>query len=495
MLVRLNKIFNSGWAIFLIAGMMPLAWNFWNIGLMRQLPDADLRLRHGVTVATSDDVSYLRPAEELLARIKGEAYTESVVVRSPGYGVLYMLPRSLFEPATALGLLTFLQVFLFAASVVLLWHTLQVMGINGKILWACTLIIAMMPTFHGFLFYTLTEAVTPAYVLICLASALLLWRTGERRWLWIGGSAWCILTLTRPILLWAGLPLLWVVLHGPRGLVRGAVLLLLACLPTVIWWLGESHRSGMLLSPHPVYRPESNSLFRPTHRAFWDLAKSWGMRGDHFHSIMEQGFHSALEGSIGFAAAEAFIADAPDGHLSYEQQAMIKAAFHEWQVFTSTIHAPLVEQGALFETRRYEEEERIVARLDEVARSYRRDHPFTYHFQVPLRVLKDMLLHSNLNLYMFQHTYRGTIPVEALRWASLIIHVCLLMLVFLVPWMAFPAPLRIAAVLALLYLGFLAYVQRGVEERYTLPVLHLCVLFGAAIAQRYFPSRDRSGSA
>ena len=46
------------------------------------------------------------------------------------------------------------------------------------------LLFAVMPTFHGFLFHTITEGVTPALSLVVLCSALLAQRSG--RWLWVG---------------------------------------------------------------------------------------------------------------------------------------------------------------------------------------------------------------------------------------------------------------------------------------------------------------------
>ena len=122
------------------------------------------------------------------------------------------------------------------------------------------------------------------------------------------------------------------------------------------------------------------------------------------------------------------------------------------------------------------EEQRIVDRIGEVTHAYRGEHPLRYHVLVPLHVLRTLIAHSNLNLYLFQHTLRGHWWMELLRWCSALAHITLLLGVFLAPWWRMDATVRGAAFGAALYVIYLAYVQRGVEERYTLPVLHLAVL-------------------
>jgi hypothetical protein len=460
--------------LFLLAIVCSLSWNFWNIGIMRHLPDAAVKLRNDRTVATADDVSYLKPAEDLLHRLKNEPIEEAPVIRSPGYGIWYFLFRTVADPPFALSLIAMLQVLLFALSVVLLHFTLERYGIPIRIVNFLTIAFAILPTFQGFLFYTLTEGITPAYVLITVCSTALMSISKNVRWQIIGTITWLLLLLTRPILGWAGLPLL--LLKDRHEMKWRKWLPWLAPMPLLLWIGVESWKSGHLISPHPVYRPEAINVYRPPHAAFWDLGKSWGLTAVQFHSMMEHAFHTALEcGSVdGFA--EEFITTAPPSHLSEDQKIEIQKAFDLWQRFTCTTHAAVLESGKYFPARSFAEENEIVQKLDRVKWQYRWDHPIHYALVVPSRVVKQMILHSNLNLYMFQHTYRGLWWMETLRWLSLIIHVILLGSIFIIPWLKIPLPLRIAACFALLYLLYLAFIQRGVEERYTLPVLHLAVL-------------------
>ncbi len=475
--------------IVLLALVCAFTWNAWNLHVMRQLPDHHVRLRNDRTVATADDVSYLKPAEDLLRGSNGDPIEPSLIIRSPGYGIWYFLFRIVADPPLALSLIAILQVLLFAASVGMLHFSLERSGVPLSITNFFSIAFAILPTFQGFLFYTLTEGVTPAYILFCVCSAILFSIEGNKRWLALGTIAWCLLLLTRPILGWAGLPLL-LVGRTHRGSIRWMPWI--APIPLLIWMGHESLKSGYLISPHPVYRPEAINVYRPPHAAFWDLGKSWGLTAVPFHNLMEHAFHTALICEPIDGLAEEFIQSAPPGHLSGTQQTAIRSAFRQWQQFTCSTHAPILAQGTLFPSTSFKEEQQIVNALRELTWQYRSEHPVQYALIVPMRVVKQMILHSNLNLYMFQHTYRGVWWMESLRWISLIVHVVLLSSIFIIPWMKIPRVLRIAAFFALLYLIYLAFIQRGIEERYTLPVLHLAMLLLPFGLQRYF---DRSTTA
>ncbi len=269
------KFYKGTVLLFLLALVSAFGWNSWNIAAMRDLPDAGQRLRAEFTVATADDVSYLRPVDELL---EGMA-EDTPAVRPPGYGIWYLILRLFLDPNDAVILIALLQVVLFAASVALLYYTLQAFGIPPLIRAGSVLLFAILPTFQGFLFYTLTEGVTPAYVLICVCCALMFHQRGDQKWLIAGTMTWALLLLTRPVLGWAGLPLLVAAYfarsgHGSR---KAGITVALATLPLFGWVGYESITSGYFTGLHPVYRPDATNVFRPTHKAFWELAKSWGM--------------------------------------------------------------------------------------------------------------------------------------------------------------------------------------------------------------------------
>jgi hypothetical protein len=469
-------------AVFLLALLTPWVWNTWNLAAIRDNGKADQLLRADRTLATADDHSYLAPMDDLLAAwgvIAPTGHPVKAEFRTPGYGLWYLLFRSMLSEQVALVALRSFQLLLFALTALMLWHTLERFGIRPWIRTVSVLVCVAMPTFSGFLYYTLTEAVTPALCVLLLCDSLLYHRDGKRRELLVGVALWALLILTRPVLAWAGLPLVVAVLLRSEHRVHWRTVLVvtsIAAAPTLLWWGVNMARYGGPLSLHPVYVPESTTIFRPTHRAFWELAKSWGMHGDRFHGIMEGAHRAALHGDTSVGHALEFISTAPVGHLDATKQEALMDVFQRWQHFTATAHAEVLRSGSSFPRGPIAEEHQIVQDIDAITSVYRHDHALRYHVVVPLGVLRQLIVHSNLNLYLFQHTYRGQWWMEGLRWASLMLHVALFMGLFVCVFWA-PSPvLRAVAIGAWLYIGYLAYEQRGVEERYTLPVLHLAMV-------------------
>ena len=99
------------------------------------------------------------------------------------------------------------------------------------------------------------------------------------------------------------------------------------------------------------------------------------------------------------------------------------------------------------------------------------------HVAVPLRLFRSASFHSNLSMYMFQHSYRGRWWMEAMRAMFLILHfLCCLSFMGIL----FLKNDRLNKVIFGLTVGayffYLCYIFRGLEERYTLPILPLMLL-------------------
>lgn len=480
--------FRTHLLLALLALLCAQGWNRWNIAAMQAHPFARFNVRDGRALLATDDASYLQDADRLLgARADLESSrVQGPVLRAPGYGLFYLLPRLVLDPLPAVSALVWMQCLLFALSVALLWETLLRFHVAAWIRWTVILLLAVMPTFHGFLFHTLSEGVTPTLSLFLVCCALLDAVSARRRWLYAGLLVWSMLMFTRPALLWTGLALLPGLLR--LGMARAAVFSSLALAPMLCWWILNCVRANDVVSLHPVHWAGAPGIDRPVHGAFWELAKSWGARGDDFHAAMETGYQAAIRCDTASRYADAFIALAPEGMLSAELETETRKAYHRWQRFNCEALAPALvrEQGTIPVTTRTEQG--ILFTLEHVTKAWRAEHAFHHQVKVPLRVLKQLVAHSNLNLWMFQQTWRGQPAMEALRWFSAIVHASLLVAAALAFLFRVPLPMRVLSLGCALYLFYLAYVQRGVEERYTLPVLFIgvaCAAFGmAAEAQR-----------
>lgn len=481
----LNR-FRTHLLLGLLAFLAAQGWNRWNLAVMRATPAAHDGMIDGRVVKAVDDASYLVPVDEWLGDRPDKASEplgNRPDLRPPGYRLWYLLPRLVLDPLPALSALTVMQCLLYALAVMLLWETLVMQGIAGWIRWCVVLAFAVMPTFHGFLFHTLTEGVTPSIALIVLCSALMA-QAGSRRWLLIGLAGWSLLMVTRPALMWVGLALV----PALRALqpMRAASFVLLAFLPMLGWWATNMVRAQGFIGLHPIYRADEPGINRPTHGAFWELAKSWGARGEDFHPVMEDAYRAALRCDTG-SAADRFLALAPEGLLTSVQRAALERAFRDWEHYTCFDLAPALESPTGTVPFTTPLEHSIIARVEAITREWRSAHPFHHHVRVPLRVLRAMVGHSNLNLWLFQHHLRGKAWVEALRLLSALVHVILIAAAALAFLLRVPMPVRLISFGCAAYLFYLAYVQRGVEERYTLPVLFI----GVACAAFVVNSRNR----
>lgn len=470
--------------IALVALLCAQGWNRWNIAAMQAHPFARFNVRDGRALLATDDASYLQGVDKMLgARTDLEhPRVQGPVLRAPGYGLLYLLPRLMLDPLPAISALLWMQCLLFAFAVALLWETMLRFKVDAWIRWTWIGLLAVMPTFHGFLFHTLSEGVTPSLSLILLCCTLLDAASTRRRWLLAGLAVWSMLMFTRPALLWAGIALLPGLLRV--GTARAAGLAVLALAPMLSWWALNCVRANDLVGLHPIYWEGAPGINRPVHGAFWDLAKSWGTRGDDFHAAMEAGYQAAIRCDTASRYADAFVALAPKNLLSAQSETETRQAFNRWQRFNCEELAPALtsERGTIASTTR--SEQRILFSLESITVEWRRAHWLHHHAIVPFRVLKQMIAHSNLNLWIFQQTWRGKPAMEALRWFSAMVHAALLLTATLAFLLRVPAPVRLLSFGCAAYLLYLAYVQRGVEERYTLPVLFLGAVCAAFVIQQ-----------
>lgn len=470
--------------LFVLAFACAQGWNRWNIAVMLRSPAA-ANVRDGGSLTAVDDASHLQWVERLLGNrpdLEQGIAARLPDLRPPGYGLWYLLLRAAFPPREAIHALVLLQTLLFALAVALLHEALLRHGIAAAIRWPLLIALAVMPTFHGFLFHLLSEGVTPTLTLALLSCALLDARSEGRRWLWAGLALWALLLLTRPVLGWAGAALLPGLARQGRW--RAAALIALAGAPLLSWWAANCIRAGRLVGLHPVYHAAAPGINRPTHAAFWGLAKSWGAPGGDFHQALEPAFQAALRCDTSAFFARRYIALAPPGMISTAQGARIRDVFRRWQRFTCAELAPAIASPAGTIDFTTLEEQGIIFSLESITSEWRAQHPFHHRIRVPLSVLKVMMLHSNLNLWVFQQTWRGRPLMEALRWCSAALHLLLMLGVLLAAVLRTPLSIRLLAIGALAYLFYLAYVQRGVEERYTLPVLFVGVACAAFVAQR-----------
>jgi hypothetical protein len=244
-----------------------------------------------------------------------------------------------------------------------------------------------------------------------------------------------------------------------------------------VWQIRNYRIAGKYVGLHPIYFEDNNSAYRAPFRAYWDFAGCWAERGDKGFSYMMPMWEAAIKGDTSFSYIENAIDSLPGHVTSFFGRTRLEAAFRNYQsavtyqkyYYDRKLRMPM--QAALVEK---DAENNFRA----LAAEYKRGFPFQYYIRSPLKVFGTLTFHSNLSLYVFQQTYRGAWWMEALRLICFSIHGLCSLFVF-VNMLRIKKHRLLSLVFGWIpfaYIFYLCFVQRGVEERYTLPILPLLLI-------------------
>lgn len=457
-----------------------MLFNFLNT---RALKTDGIELRSGQTVFTADDASYLSPPENFLAHGTWRANSPALnshYLRSPGYGGIYLIFKILF-PRNPLFWLKLFQMLLFAISAALL-YLLVLDFTENKIVSSCIVIIyGCTPFACGFLSYTLTEGVTPAFVIGFLFALSRYVRGGRGCWFALAAVVFAIMFIIRPVLglLIVLLPLA-AILNNRQSLNQRTIFavaaMVLALLLMTVWQVRNYNIANRFVGLHPIYADDSPDLFRLAHRAAWQFARTWSPRGDEFHAAVQGLWQAALDGDTTNAAVERAVAFVPPKVQAAVGTQSVVAAFADYQLLLHR-QAPFYNSQQCVPQWFVEAERPVVARFDSLTRLVRHRCPLLVHVTGPLKVYGRMALHSNLSMYMFQKTLRGNVLMEFSRLLFFALHASLFVLIWVALFLSWRNWRKFTVyAVAATYLVYLAWFQRGIEERYTLPILPILLL-------------------
>jgi hypothetical protein len=472
-----------------------LAALFWNELNVASFEIHSQKLSHGHTVKTADDASYLAPAENW---INGRGFRNNLIgkyayyMRPPGYSLVYSIFRVGLMTKHALYSLKFLQLFLFGISIGALFLLMLEIGLKKNISIFLSSFYGIGGIGIGFLYYTLTEAITPALVIFVFYFLLKAKHSetiqAKRKYYILSFIIFGCLFITRPALGIMTLPIPIVVFCDQLLNFKQRAFLLFTFLlfgfgPMLLWQLRAFKISGEIVGLHPIYSIENKQTpYRPVHKAFWEFAKSWGETGEHFHSYTDEFWEKNYQVPSDSNSVQVIVQKMPNQVKNELGENILKTLFHQYRL-------AILDQRKFFDEsltvprHNFKSENLAIENFNAYTIKYRKNHFFNYHFIAPLAVLKKMIFHSNLSLQIFQKTWRGNPLMEFWRIVNFLFHslvfICLPVVLF---FKTVPRSVKIIAFTLLLYLFFLAYFQRGIEERYTLPILPLAILsFGVVL--------------
>lgn len=463
---------------------------------LKHLPDDSKR--DNVTVITSDDASYYNPPQEF---IRGNGWQEDYwgaktgyFIRPPGYGILYFIFLKITNFTSSLKLLKLFQLLLFSVSVYWFYAIALIVVKNKTLALAGSLVYGLSPFFIGFLYYTITEGITPALLLGFIYLLFKARQSGKWKNLFyfFASALFAYLFIVRPVLGIFGL-LLPVFLYLDyrsknikfilaRIFISGSVALSLM----MIWQIRNYKIAGKYVGLHPIYFEDGNTIYREPFRQYWNFAKGWAEQGNVAFSYMIPLWEAAISGDTSIEYVNSAVNAFPDHVRKYFGIERLTKVLRDYQ--SSVYYQRFFYDKHLPMPMAFSPEEKLaIQEFKDLTTEYRSKFPVRYYLLSPIKVFRIMAFHSNLSLYIFQKTYRGTLLMEAMRAIFYAIHsLCFLVLFLslflfkkerLIQWSL--------AIVPFIYVFYLCFFQRGIEERYTLPVLPI-LFIGLLYHSKYF---------
>jgi hypothetical protein len=446
-------------------------------------------------VKTADDVSYLRPAENYYLHgvwKDNNPGKQSYFLRTPGYGFFRYTLMEVFGMEQSYTYFKYVQVLIFSISVLLLFYIALLMGLPVRYALIMEGIYGLSPFASGFLYYSITEGISPALVIGYTFFLMMGYKKAYPSYFILAALILAYVGVTRPVLLLFGvaLPLATYWSGMPFSFTKKMLFILLtgfiALMPIGIWALRSAKIAGEYVGIYPIYYIENNSQFRPTHEAIWEFQKAYGTEGIDFHQCMVPLWNATVSGDTADSHMDTMMMGCPDfvKETIGKQRLQNSYTLYRRSIVYQRSHYP--RDTAMPDTVPAMEQQ-VIKDFNQYRAEINSAHWLWCHAAVPLKLFKRISFHSNLSLYIFQHTYRGRWWMEIMRFFFLILHfMCCWSFVAILLMPGDKIYKTLSGVIIAAYFFYLSYFFRGLEERYTLPILPVLLLNVGYIVYRLF---------
>lgn len=446
-----------------------------NINYLSDFNEA--KIRHGMII-TSDDASYLAPAENFIKTgvWKDNSVGKSAYVqRPPGMAMLHLIACFIY-PGNPMMIHKWMHLMIHALG--LIFFGLVARSLFTK-KWALVvfLIYALLPCFWGYTFYNLTESVTPTLMIILCWSYIRFQHMQNSNWLLIQGLLAGILLLVRPQLMIFILPMfynLWLYIRARRKESVAVVILTLFISfgGFTLWQIRAVTIFKEWPGIHPIYHSSNQSQYRPVHHSFGQLYKIWEHNSQRFHSHMELIWGDANQDTSTINQNISIVlAEIPGNIINQIGHDEFRNIFKEYHLVGADVRQGNYQTETIAETG-------LRNHLDDLTVELRNKNWAQNYFITPTNSAAFLLSKSQLNLYIFQHKFRGQWWMESIRYfcVGLILLITALSISLLLNWKN--KSYFLWAITLISYLMYLFFVQRMNEERYLVPLLPVFLLLG-----------------
>jgi len=414
-------------------------------------------------LTSADEASYFAPPKNFLehGEWKDNSIGESSFIqRPPGYGLVFLVAK-LIVPSNPYLIVKWIQICCFFFSVLLFAAILKRFVTNSKLVAIGTALYGLFPCFSGFIYFTLTEGVTPFLLLLSTYTWLLYSDKKKKGWLFIISNAFMLVVRPQLLLfsfLFAGQ--LFIANSGKRRFLP-----LLIFLPLLLWQVRtiSIHSEA---SMHPIYSATNASIYRPPHASLTNLFRVWEYDGERFHETV-----GLLVNDTSSASHSAAVQNIPEKY-----RVKLSEILREFQFLSDYQKSTVFTSNKIF---LHKQEKDFVSKCDSLTHSIAMANLADAYIFTPVKSASYLLSKSHLNLAIFQAKYRGNILVELLRYACVAIiglSFVFSLMIFFVKKKRVPSALKILGVGIAITFVYLIFVQRLNEERYLTPMLPVAFL-------------------
>ena len=465
--------------IAVLSLLAALFYNELNVRATRSAAPERLNLKYN-SLKTPDDASYLRPAENYYYKNvwrDNSSGRQSYFMREPGYGIFRYVLMKIAGVEQSYSYFKYIQLGLFSISVFFLFQIALLWGLPRRYALIIEGIYGLSPFASGFIYYSITEAITPGLMILYVFCLLYGYKNSRPLYFLLASLVLGYIGVTRPVLLLFGAALPLAIYWSGPYLSLGRKLLfimltgIIAMAPIGLWSLRNAQIAGGYVRLHPIYYIESNSQYRPTHRAIWEFDRSFGLEITDFHQLMVPLWQSTILGDTSGVHVDSILMAYPG---------FVKQTIGEERLRTSF---KLYQQSIIYQRSHYPAdvampdtvptiEQQVIRDFNAYTSEINSKHWLWCHVVVPLKLFKTLSFHSNLSLYMFQHTYRGRWWMESLRVIFLLLHfLCCLSFIGILMMRGDKLIKVLFGIVIGVYIFYLCYVFRALEERYVSPIL------------------------
>ena len=397
--------------------------------------------------------------------------------RVPGASIFIYTHYVFFGKDNYLKAIKISQLLLYSISGCLLFYILITISNSLIISYLLSIFITTIPLYSGFLYYTITESITPLlsilYVFLCFYSYHK--KNIKSKAIALGFAAIIIvaITLTRPMFGLLSFLIIYLIVKEYIWKLNFKPIIYISILPIMIWgsWIIRNYQiTNEIVVLEQSTHPNTLSRYKPEFIAFWDFCKCWGEDGANMNSYLFHFYAGAMEGKTSDKDVKDVMKHIPKeiiNEVGYNKLYNLLTRYYDIihsQANNINQNIPLADH--------YTKDELLVSKeLIAIKKAYLANHLIYSYINIPIKYLKDIVLHSNSSsFYIFEKQTNNNIALFITKTLMKIIHILAYLIIiinfFILKDTFYKLIWVYTPIILLIYLSVFAQM---IEQRYMLP--------------------------